>query len=123
MLKTAEELKIKGLAEVSWRSDEQQKNSDISFDDSHISKKRKLDSSPTNIKKDNVEKQVNISIFLMYNIHIIYIHILQENDMELTNIEESDPNPSIWEPEMQHVDIENAEIEKQTVSNLNMIFA
>lgn len=68
MLKTAEELKIKGLAEVSWRSDEeQQKNSDISVDDSHISKKRKLDSSPTNIKKDVVEKQqviIRIPIFV-----------------------------------------------------------
>jgi len=68
LLKTAEELKIKGLAEVSWRSDEeQQKNSDISVDDSHISKKRKLDSSPTNIKKDVVEKQqviIRIPIFV-----------------------------------------------------------
>lgn len=69
MLKTAEELKIKGLAEVSWRSDEeQQKNSDISVDDSHISKKRKLDSSPTNIKKEIAEKpEVIIRILIFVN--------------------------------------------------------
>lgn len=40
--------------------------------------------------------------------------------MDLANTEESDPNPSIWEPEMQHVDIENTELEKPTVSKLSM---
>lgn len=60
MLKTAEELKIKGLAEVSWRSDDEQQKSFITVDESHISKKRKLETTATtatNIKKEFTEKQ------------------------------------------------------------------
>lgn len=66
MLKTAEELKIKGLAEVSWRSDQEQPNQslNVTTDESNISKKRKLDSTlatTANIKKEFTEKpQVNI---------------------------------------------------------------
>lgn len=64
MLKTAEELKIKGLAEVSWRSDQEQQNPSLNetADESHISKKRKLDTTTpittANIKKEFTEKQV-----------------------------------------------------------------
>jgi len=66
LLKTAEELKIKGLAEVSWRSDQEQQNQsfNVTADEPNISKKRKLDSTlPTtaNIKKEFTEKQqVNV---------------------------------------------------------------
>jgi len=42
--------------------------------------------------------------------------------MDLGNTEDSDPNPSIWEPEMQHIDIENAELEKSTVSKFSIIY-
>lgn len=62
MLKTAEELKIKGLAEVSWRSDQEQPNQslNVTADESNISKKRKIDSTPnTNVvTKEFTEKQV-----------------------------------------------------------------
>jgi hypothetical protein len=52
------------LAEVSWRSDQDQQNQNLNVttDESNISKKRKLDTvTPTttaNIKKEFIEKQV-----------------------------------------------------------------
>lgn len=61
MLKTAEELKIKGLAEVSWRSDQEPQNQsfNLTTGEPNISKKRKLEPAPpANIKKEFTEKQV-----------------------------------------------------------------
>lgn len=78
MLKTAEELKIKGLAEVSWRSDQEHQISNINSDDStHITKKRKLDSTLTpattsaNVKKEFSEKQqvLNLNILLIFIVY------------------------------------------------------
>lgn len=79
MLKTAEELKIKGLAEVSWRSDQEQQNQsfNVTTDESSISKKRKLDTTPntnTNIKKEFTEKQQ--VIFQMYIVIVIIIYLI-----------------------------------------------
>lgn len=70
MLKTAEELKIKGLAEVSWRSDQEQQNQsfNVTADDSNISKKRKLDSTlatTANIKKEFADKQ-QVNVIKLY---------------------------------------------------------
>lgn len=76
MLKTAEELKIKGLAEVSWRSDQEQQNQNLNVtaEESNIIKKRKLDTthSTPNIKKEYTEKQqviikprLNVIVFLL----------------------------------------------------------
>jgi len=109
LLKTAEELKIKGLAEVSWRSDQEQQNQsfNVTTDESSISKKRKLDTTPntnTNIKKEFTEKQ-------------------QENDdMDGEDIEDdSEPEQSIWEPEMQHVvDTDTVELPKPTTGTVNV---
>lgn len=73
MLKTAEELKIKGLAEVSWRSDQEQQNRNfnVTADESNISKKRKLDSTlatTANIKKEFTDKQqVNVIRLYLFN--------------------------------------------------------
>lgn len=65
-MKTAEELKIKGLAEVSWRSDQEQPNQSFNAtsDESNISKKRKIDSTlNTNVTpKEFTEKQVIFTI-------------------------------------------------------------
>lgn len=75
LLKTAEELKIKGLAEVSWRSDQEQSPTfNVSADESNISKKRKLDTSAsTNLKKDFSEKlQVVIKMQLIFVASTIY---------------------------------------------------
>ncbi|XP_025418146.1 modifier of mdg4-like [Sipha flava] len=109
LLKTAEELKIKGLAEVSWRSDQDQQNQNLNVttDESNISKKRKLDTvTPTttaNIKKEFIEKQ-------------------ETDDMDVADIEnDSEPDQSIWEPEMQHVvDTDNVELSKTTTGNVNV---
>jgi len=70
LLKTAEELKIKGLAEVSWRSDQEQQNQsfNVTADDSNISKKRKLDSTlatTANIKKEFADKQ-QVNVIKLY---------------------------------------------------------
>lgn len=57
MLKTAEELKIKGLAEVSWRSDQDQRNEFFNEEEENISKKRKLEPVPTIITSTNIKKE------------------------------------------------------------------
>ncbi|KAL5238652.1 hypothetical protein ACI65C_006062 [Semiaphis heraclei] len=109
LLKTAEELKIKGLAEVSWRSDQEQQNQsfNVTADESNITKKRKLDSTlatTANIKKEFTDKQ-------------------QENDeMDEADVDdESEPDQSIWEPEMQHVvDTDNVELPKPTTGTVNV---
>jgi len=61
LLKTAEDLKIKGLAEVSWRSDQEHQNCNVVPDEPNISKKRKLDSTSfttANIKTEFTERKV-----------------------------------------------------------------
>lgn len=74
MLKTAEELKIKGLAEVSWRSDQEQQNQSFNAtaDEPNISKKRKLDSTlatTANIKKEFTDKQqVNVIRLYLFDV-------------------------------------------------------
>ncbi|VVC37541.1 BTB/POZ domain,SKP1/BTB/POZ domain [Cinara cedri] len=101
LLKTAEELKIKGLAEVSWRSDQENQISNINSEEgTSISKKRKLDSTPTpattsaNVKTEFAETQKEIDDMV-------------ESDADEN---ESEPDQSIWEPEMQHdVDSDNVD--------------
>ncbi|XP_050438225.1 zinc finger and BTB domain-containing protein 14-like [Adelges cooleyi] len=109
LLKTAEELKIKGLAEVSWRSDEEQQSHTYTAtaNEPSISKKRKLESlhTTTNIKKEFSDKpKVNF------------------DDMDTADADDgSEPDQSIWEPEMQQVvDSENVGVSKKTTLTSNV---
>lgn len=67
------------MAEVSWRSDQEQQNSsfNVTADESHISKKRKLDTTtPTtipNIKKEFIEKQVIVLIRIKHICCYIFV--------------------------------------------------
>ncbi|XP_050527640.1 zinc finger and BTB domain-containing protein 14-like isoform X2 [Daktulosphaira vitifoliae] len=99
LLKTAEELKIKGLAEVSWRSDQEQPSHTYTTtttpttNEPNISKKRKLEAlhTTTNIKQEFIEKSKE-SI----------------DDMDGADVDDgSEPDQSIWEPEMQQGISEN----------------
>lgn len=98
LLKTAEDLKIKGLAEVSWRSDQEHQNCNVVPDEPNISKKRKLDSTS----------------FTTANIKTEFTEIKGNDDAEITDKEDSEVEQSMWEPEMTHDDSNNVEFSNKT---------
>jgi len=98
LLKTAEDLKIKGLAEVSWRSDQERQNCNVVPDEPNISKKRKLDSTSittANIKTEFTERKEN-------------------DNIDCTDEDDSEAEQSMWEPEMQHDDSDHLKASKPT---------